>query len=182
MANKKGIDTNTVILIIVVVLLIALVWGVFFKAPAEEDAVVGEGALGAMGPGVAGGEGGVGPEVGADVSGKESTSSGEEGLGQTAPGLSGGETDARDEKQCVCGCYSNKDTNKGREGKEAIPIGRKLCPEPYNPEGECNDYKVYTACPNPKVSDSDKCNGYASYGSPPEMLLGELIGCERIPK
>ena len=49
MANKKGIDTNTVILIIVVVLLIALVWGVFFKAPVEK--VAGEGELGQAAPG-----------------------------------------------------------------------------------------------------------------------------------
>ena len=47
MAKKKGIGVNSVILIIVVVLVVGLSLGVFYKAPVES----GEGELGAFKPG-----------------------------------------------------------------------------------------------------------------------------------
>ncbi len=48
MAKKKGIDVNGVILVIVIVLVVGLSLGIFYKAPVGE---AGEGELGSFGPG-----------------------------------------------------------------------------------------------------------------------------------
>ena len=47
MAKKKGIDVNSVILVIVIVLVVGLSLGIFYKAPVES----GEGELGQAGMG-----------------------------------------------------------------------------------------------------------------------------------
>ena len=47
MAKKKGIDVNSVILVIVIVLVVGLSLGIFYKAPVGE---AGEGELGSFGP------------------------------------------------------------------------------------------------------------------------------------
>ena len=54
MAKKKGIDVNSVILIIVVVLVVGLSLGIFYKAPVGE---AGEGELAQMAGGGSGGDG-----------------------------------------------------------------------------------------------------------------------------
>ena len=139
MAKKKGIDVNSVILVIVIVLVVGLSLGVFYKAPVGE---AGEGELaqmaGRMQPG-APGSGGVGDDGvgdGGDAAGEKAHQLGVQWFCQINPGFN------KDDINCICHYSRNSD----KEYTEQFRVSYVWCAEdPRDPtealnalDGICN--------------------------------------------